>query len=188
MLKTRFCQFEPRSGPVRSRPAIGYAHYRRVGKGVPQFFKRVPAVRSPRLYDRLLGRPTFFGPVEPGRRYVLVDDVTVMGGTLAELSDHIRRGGGEVVGAATLVNASRSGVRGAPKQHIRLVEARYGNIIREEFGISPNALTGDEALVIARYRDADARRTAITAAKIDRERRLLQKGLPGPSASQQKPS
>lgn len=34
-----------------------------------------------RPLDRLLGRPTFEGPVEAGRRYVLVDDVTVMGGT-----------------------------------------------------------------------------------------------------------
>ncbi|WP_164895810.1 hypothetical protein [Mesorhizobium sp. M7A.F.Ca.MR.176.00.0.0] len=58
-----------------------------------------------------------------------------------------------------------------------MVEARYGDIIREEFGISPNALIGDAALVIASYRDADALRSAVAAARGDRQRRLLQKGL-----------
>ncbi|MRX32796.1 PLxRFG domain-containing protein [Aminobacter sp. MDW-2] len=134
-----------------------------------------------RPMDRLLGRPRFGGPVLRGRKYVLVDDVTVMGGTLAELSDHIIANGGEVVGAATLVNASRSGIRTAPKQHVRLMEERYGNTIREELHVEPAALTGDEALVVLGSRDADALRDRIAAARQDRERRLLQKGLRAPS-------
>ncbi|GAB4193319.1 MAG: hypothetical protein OHK0024_33530 [Thalassobaculales bacterium] len=39
--------------------------------------------------ERLIARPAFDGPVEPGRRYVLVNDVTVVGGTLAELAEYI---------------------------------------------------------------------------------------------------
>lgn len=45
---------------------------------------------------RPLGRPVFDGEVAAGGRHVLVNDVTVMGGTLAEVSDFIqtgRRGG-----------------------------------------------------------------------------------------------
>lgn len=137
-----------------------------------------------RPLDRLLGRPLFFGPVEPGRKYVLVDDVTVMGGTLAELANHIRSNVGEVVGTVTLVNTSRSGIKRAPKQLVRLVEERYGEIVREEFGIDPEALTGDEALVILGFRDADALRAGISAAKVNRERHLLQKGLRTPPAKE----
>lgn len=135
-----------------------------------------------RALDRLLGRPVFDGPVEAGRRYVLVDDVTVMGGTLAEMANHIRAAGGDVVGAVALVNRSRHGIKGAPRQHVRLVEERYGDLVRQEFGIDPAALTGDEAIAILNAKDADTLRGRIAAAKGERERRLLQKGVraPGP--------
>lgn len=134
-------------------------------------------IQTSSALDRLLGRPVFDGPVEAGKRYVLVDDVTVMGGTLSELANHIRAGGGEVAEAVTLVNASRSNIKGAPRQHIRLVEARYGDIVREEFGIDPAALTGDEAVVILNARDADTLRDRIAATKGERERRLLRQGV-----------
>ena len=40
--------------------------------------------------ERLIHRAQFDGPVRPGASYVLVDDVTTMGGTLAELA-HISK-------------------------------------------------------------------------------------------------
>ena len=51
--------------------------------------------------QRLIAPARFHGSVVEGGRYVLVDDVTTMGGTLAELANHIRTGGGEVVGVVT---------------------------------------------------------------------------------------
>jgi len=45
--------------------------------------------------------------VEPGGTYVLVDDVTVMGSTLADLADYVQANGGVMVGVVMLVNASR---------------------------------------------------------------------------------
>ncbi|MEW5889969.1 MAG: strawberry notch C-terminal domain-containing protein [Pseudomonadota bacterium] len=60
--------------------------------------------------ERLLARAEFDGPVEPGRRYVLVDDVTTMGSTLADLAGYIRSRGGEVAGSVVLVDANRSGM------------------------------------------------------------------------------
>lgn len=169
---------------------------------IPQFMARFLAevtggqadtdiVQASRAYhtgarplDRLIGRPVFAGPIERGRRYVLVDDATVLGGTLAELADHIRANGGAVAGVVTLVNASRSGIRAAPKQHVRTMEARYGDLIRQEFGIEPAALTGDEALVVLGYRDADALRAGIAKARQERSGRLRQKGL-RPSAAEE---
>ncbi len=51
-------------------------------------------VQSSRVYhtgadamERLALRPVFEGEVESGRSYCLVDDVTNLGGTLAELAD-----------------------------------------------------------------------------------------------------
>lgn len=130
-----------------------------------------------RPLDRLLGRPLFGGAVRKGGRYVLVDDVTVMGGTLAELANYIRTGGGEVIGVVTLVNRSRSGLKPAPKQHVRLIEERYGELVRQDFGIEPAALTGDEALVILAARDADDLRNRVVKARQERDERLRASGL-----------
>jgi orotate phosphoribosyltransferase len=63
--------------------------------------------------ERIANRAVFDGEVTPGGRYVLVDDVTVMGSTLADLANHIQRNGGDVIGAVVLVNAARSVARSA---------------------------------------------------------------------------
>lgn len=57
--------------------------------------------------ERLALRPEFDGDVQPGKRYVLVDDVTSLGGTLAELGHYIQSKGGIVEGIFVLVNAGR---------------------------------------------------------------------------------
>ncbi len=44
--------------------------------------------------ERRNNRARFDGPVRKGAAYVLVDDVTTMGGTLAELAHYIQSGGG----------------------------------------------------------------------------------------------
>ncbi|MBU2856340.1 phosphoribosyltransferase [Acidithiobacillus ferrooxidans] len=44
--------------------------------------------------ERLLARAEFAGEVQPGKRYVLVDDVTTMGSTLADLASYIQAQGG----------------------------------------------------------------------------------------------
>ncbi len=58
--------------------------------------------------ERLLLRPQFDGPVTPGTAYVLVDDVTCLGGTLAELADYIQAAGGQVGVVITMVSAGSS--------------------------------------------------------------------------------
>jgi orotate phosphoribosyltransferase len=53
-------------------------------------------------------RAEFEGLVSPGKYHILVDDVTTMGGTLAELADYIQSQNGLVTGVLILVNAGRS--------------------------------------------------------------------------------
>jgi hypothetical protein len=190
--RTRFGR-DARYVPVIAEEATGQnaipealAHYyaRQVGAEVED--RIVQASRAfhtgARPLDRMLARPIFEGPVEPGRAYVLVDDVSVMGGTMAELAHHIQSKGGRVAGVVTLANASRSGHYGASTAHVRKIEARYGDEIRKQLGVEPAALTADEARYILGFRDADALRAGIAKAKGEREQRLLRKGVLAPRA------
>lgn len=132
--------------------------------------------------ERVVNRATFDGPVKPGGRYVLVDDVTVMGSTLADLAAHVQRGGAEVVGIVTLVNASRSGVLTPERGMVRRIEERFGHVVEDLTGIVPAALTADEATYLLNFRDADALRTRAAAAGDERDARLRAKGVLGRDA------
>lgn len=127
--------------------------------------------------ERLLARAEFEGKVESGRRYVLVDDVTTMGSTLAELANHIRNNGGEVVGSIVLVNAARSGMLKADRKTVRELEARHGEEISKLFGIEPGALTWSESQYLLGFRTTDELRNRVAKAKQERVDRLRSKGV-----------
>jgi hypothetical protein len=55
--------------------------------------------------------PTFDGPVEPGKNYIIVDDVVTSGSSLAGLRNHIEENGGRVV-ATSALGVSSSGSTG----------------------------------------------------------------------------
>ncbi len=133
--------------------------------------------------QRLIARPQFDGSVMAGARYVLVDDVTTLGGTLAELAHHIQSGGGEVVGVITLVNASRNVTMVAPARVTREIERRFGDEVRRLFGVEPSALTAAEAGYLIGFRDADTLRNRATKAIEERADRLRSKGISGPEGS-----
>lgn len=135
-----------------------------------------------RPMERLISRAVFEGPVEAGRAYVLVDDVTMLGGTLAELANHIHENGGKVVGSITLVNAGRSDVGKFRGNAAKEIEARYGDIVRKEFGAEPAALTPGEQTYILNFRDADALRAGIAKARGERDKRLRAKEVLPPEA------
>lgn len=132
--------------------------------------------------ERIANRARFIGDVVPGSRYVLVDDVTVMGSTLADLADHIQRGGGQVSGVVTLVNASRGEVLSASASAVRDIEKRFGNAVEDLFGIAPASLTAPEAAYLRNFRDADALRARAAAAGVERSNRLRAKGVLGQAA------
>ncbi|MGE3927222.1 MAG: LPD38 domain-containing protein [Lautropia sp.] len=134
--------------------------------------------------ERLVARPMFDGPVRRGARYVVVDDVTTMGGALAEMADHLRAAGGEVVGSAVIVNASRTGTMEASPRQIREIERRHGSAVRDIFNVEPASLTAAEAGYVLGFRDADALRARAAAATRENNVRSGQGQAQGPRPDQ----
>ncbi len=132
------------------------------------------------LMERLVAPVYFDGEIEAGARYVLVDDVTTGGGTLASLADFVQAQGGEVVGVVTLASGSRSGELTAPQKVVTEIERRFGDAIREEFNIEPAALTADEAGYLIGFRNADEIRNRAAKARAARAERRRSKGLRPP--------
>jgi hypothetical protein len=137
--------------------------------------------------ERLIARASFHGAVYRGRDYILVDDVTTLGGTLCDLTDHIRRGGGNVVAAAVLVNASRSGRLYPLQRTVQRLEKEHGHAIRETFGIEPTALTADEAQYLLGFRTAEEIRGRSAKARETTNLRLRAKGILFPQAEGGRP-
>ncbi|TVT30970.1 phosphoribosyltransferase [Marinobacter vinifirmus] len=129
--------------------------------------------------ERLIARPSFEGAVQHGGQYVLVDDVSSMGSTLAELANYLLLNGGKVVGTLLLVNAGRSKEFRALKKHVRLLEARFGDEIKNIFGIHIPALTANEASYLVGFRTADEIRNRCAKAEKETAKRLLSKGYTG---------
>lgn len=50
----------------------------------------------------IFSRPTFQGPITPGKRYILVTDVLGQGGVVAALAEHIKAGGGDIAAVLAL--------------------------------------------------------------------------------------
>jgi len=129
--------------------------------------------------ERMGLRAQFDGNVIPGARYVLVDDVTNMGGTLAELADYLLARGGLVLAVVVLVNAGRNKHFLPSKSVIRTLEGRYGNEITEIFGIAPSALTANEANYLIGFKTADEIRNRLAKARKETSLRLRSKGIGG---------
>ena len=122
--------------------------------------------------ERLINRAEFDGAIEAGKRYVLVDDVTTMGSTLADLAAFIHRNGGVVAGSVVMVNAMRGGKISAPPRTIKQLEARHGPAIREILDLDADQLTGPEAQYLIGFKHADEIRDRGTKARHERVARL----------------
>ncbi len=127
--------------------------------------------------ERLLLRPQFDGPVTAGSTYVLVDDVTCLGGTLAELADYVQAHGGQVAAVVTLVNAGRLKPLRPEALVIRRLRERFPDAIQQTFGIDPGALTANEASYLSGFRTADELRNRAAKAEEEIDLRLRAKGF-----------
>jgi orotate phosphoribosyltransferase len=128
--------------------------------------------------ERLALRPVFEGRVVPGRSYCLVDDVTNLGGTLAELSDFIQIHGGEVAGVAVLVNAGRIEHLHPPVKVVKELRQRHGQSFENLISVAPEALTANEASYLIGFRSLDEIRNRIAKARKETDLRLRSKGIP----------
>lgn len=127
--------------------------------------------------ERMVSRAQFEGQVLAGARYVLIDDVISMGGTLAELGHYIQAHGGIVQGVLVLVNAGRdTGLVPNPK-FVQLIDERFGNEFTQLFGIKPSALTANEAQYLVGFQSFDTLRNRYFAAEQEIDRRLRSKGI-----------
>jgi len=127
--------------------------------------------------ERMCLRPEFEGAVTQGARYVLVDDVTSMGGTLAELANFLQCSGGSVAAVIVLVNAGRVKQFQPTRKVIRELEKRYIHEIEEIFGIVPSALTANEANYLIGFKSADEIRNRLAKARKETDLRLRSKGI-----------
>lgn len=141
-------------------------------------------VQSDRVYhtgadpmERMAARALFEGKVIPGAEYVLVDDVTNLGGTLAELSNFISAFGGVVKDVVVLVNAGRNPALVPGKKFVRLIKERFDDEFTKVFGIEPAALTANEAAYLVGFQSIDAIRNRLAAAEQEIDRRLRSKGI-----------
>ena len=115
--------------------------------------------------------------LQPGERYVLVDDVTSLGGTLAELANYIQHGGGKIKDVVVLVNAGRNPALVPQPKNVQLLKRRFGDEIFNIFGIKPEALTANEAQYLVGFRSVDEIRNRLAAARQEIDRRLRSKGI-----------
>ncbi len=84
------------------------------------------------------------------------------------MAAQIHLGGGKVAGAVLFADASRNGIDGASNASVRKIKGRFGDAIREQFGVEPDALTASEAAYVLNFANADALRT--TGSKAGREK------------------
>ena len=120
-------------------------------------------------FHRLAFQPTFGGPVDSGRTYLLVDDHVGLGSTLANLRGHIESLGGEVL-LATTMSASRSSevlALGGPT--LQALRERHGELLdaywRESFGFGTDLLTEAEAGYLCRTPTLDGIRAGVAQAR-----------------------
>lgn len=97
--------------------------------------------------SRVLKSPEFYGTVKTGQRYVLVDDTLTQGGTFASLANHIRAGGGEVLGVAALSGKHYSVALSLSDEYLTQLHERFGDVedpFRAATGYGFDALTESE--------------------------------------------
>ena len=123
-------------------------------------------------WHRMSHRPTFDGPVEKGRKYILVDDVVTGGGTFSELRRYIELNGGEVVDMVS-AGAAQFSTNIALSAKTRLaLEGKFGVESLQQFlkeaglyGGNHHALTESEARTLLGAGSLDAARDRIVAAR-----------------------
>lgn len=124
--------------------------------------------------DRLYNQPVFYGNVQKGRNYLLVDDVVALGGTLAGLRSHIEANGGIVIGTVALAHSFRKNAEydvyrlnsGAGLVNLAItpdlkqgVEWKLGNALTQLFkrrlGFGTGSLTAFEADFVTNLPDVN---------------------------------
>ena len=119
---------------------------------------------------RLAFQPVFDGKVEAGRDYLILDDNSTMGGTIASLRGYIENRGGRVIGAAVM-SARETALDIVPtRNQLNEIQRKHGDAPNDywtrEFGYGIDRLTRAEAGVIRSAGAFDSIRDRIAAARL----------------------
>lgn len=123
-----------------------------------------------KTWFRLKNQAQVCGYVEPGRRYVLADDVLTMGGTLTSLRGFIENQGGVVICMTTLAGGNaggRSRISLAPQTLLGLTGAYNGRLrglVEREMGFGIDCLTEPEGQFLLARPSYDACRKGLHGA------------------------
>lgn len=127
---------------------------------------------------RLLRVPQFDGKVEPGREYILVDDVVTSGSTLGALRRYIAQNGGKVVAAASF-GASGSAQTGhgsdlaLKPETLNLLKRKFDltalAALLSKYGVANKIrqLTNSQGRYLAAFGSLDSLRDRIAAAGLE---------------------
>jgi len=123
-------------------------------------------------WGRMAFRPAFDGIVQPGRKYIIVDDVITQGGTLSEMRRYIEASGGEVVQMLTIGAARNSTIIALSEKNKHKLERQYGIEALQAFlkevglyGGNHEALTASEARQLIEAGTLDEARNRILEAR-----------------------
>ena len=130
---------------------------------------------------RLANPPIFRGDVQAGRDYLIVDDNSTMGGTIASLRGYIENRGGHVIGAAVM-SARETGLDIVPTQkQLDDIQRKHGDAPNDywtnTFGYGIDHLTRGEAGTIRTSPSFDRLRSGINAARLQRSERMGDRGI-----------
>jgi len=115
--------------------------------------------------ERLVRRAAFTGAVEPGRAYVIVDDVVTQGGTVADLRGYIETQGGRVVLITALQAPGKNATVASSPAQVAALRSRFGDATeawwKDVFGYDFSGLTASEARHLFRFGSAENLRSAL---------------------------
>ncbi len=125
---------------------------------------RVEHTRAP-TWQRIVTPPLFKGKVQEKENYILVDDHTGVGGTLANLRGYIETNNGKVVAMTTLTASREAEKISLTENAYSMLISKYGEELeqfwKQNFGYGLDCLTAIEFRTINRQPSFDAIRDFI---------------------------
>lgn len=107
-----------------------------------------------RAFNRLVTPATFEGEVQPGARYVLVDDHVGLGGTMANLKGYVETHGGHVVAMTTLTKSRDAHQIALRPETLAVLRDKHGEALEEfwkkQLGHGLDGLTEVEGQLLGR--------------------------------------
>lgn len=129
-------------------------------------------------FQRLVTPATFEGHVQPGSKYVLVDDNVGLGGTLANLRGYVEARGGEVIAITTLTESRDARIISLQPATRNVVWQRHGHALddlwQSQFGYGIDCLTEVEAFNLCRQHSVAAIEDFLAQAAVEARGRGLQ--------------